>query len=270
MTHPLMNRRPRSFKHLSLALASLLAALCGSCATFDRSSYSSSTLGRSSKVLMIGDSLTCGPFGDQLESWLLHNLGPSRVAVYGSCGSSPESWLAAEKDFISPCGYRETTTQTHITDHHERGRRPAPARTPKIEELLAKHRPQIVIVQLGTNHFDSLLRDGKNEIPKLARIYEKFANALTPRGGPVRMVVWVTPPDSSKFPKWVQDAVDNLIISTNRRHSFGSIVSRGFTHYIPGVTGSDGVHYNDAGAAPWAAQVIRRLNASFTKYQVRN
>jgi len=269
MTHPLMNRRPRSIKHLSLALASLLPALCGSCATFERTS-SPTGLSRSSKVLMIGDSLTCGPFGDKLESWLLQNFGAARVAVYGSCGSSPESWLAAEKDFISPCGYRETTTQTHITDKHERGHRPAPARTPKIEELLAKHRPQIVIIQLGTNHFDSLLRDGKDEIPKLAKIYENFAQALTPRGGSVRMVVWITPPDSSKFPKWVMDAVDNLITSTNRRHSFGTIYSRAITHYVPGKTGSDGVHYNDAGAGPWADQIIRRLNSSFTKYQVKN
>lgn len=264
-----MHHRPRSFRHLAFALASLLAALCGSCATTG-GPYYSTTLGRSAKVLMIGDSLTCGPFGDQVESWLLQNLGPSRVAVYGSCGSSPESWLAAEKDFISPCGYRETTTQSHITEKTSRGRRPAPVRTPKIENLLAKHRPQIVIVQLGTNHYDTLLKEGRESVPKLARVYENFANALTPRGGSVRMVVWVTPPDSSKFPKWVEDEVDNLIITTNRRHSFGSIVSRGFTRYTPGVTGSDGVHYNDAGAAPWAAQVIRRLNASFTKYQVKN
>jgi hypothetical protein len=143
-------------------------------------------------------------------------------------------------------------------------------RTPKIEDLLAKHRPQIIIVQLGTNHYDSLLKDGKDAVPKLALIYERFAKALNPPGGSARMIVWITPPDSSKFPKWVQDQVDYLIVSTNRRHSYGNIVSRSYTHYVPGVTGSDGVHYNEAAAAVWSAQVIRRLNASFTKYQVKN
>ena len=73
---------------------------------------------------MIGDSLTCGPFGDHVEAWLLQNLGQSRVAVYASCGSSPESWLAAEKDFISPCGYRETTPPA--ADHRETPERPPP------------------------------------------------------------------------------------------------------------------------------------------------
>lgn len=264
-----MNHRPRSIKHLTLALASLAAALCGSCAPTDRPIFAA-PLSRSSKVLLIGDSLTCGPFGDHVEAWLLQNLGQSRVAVYASCGSSPESWLAAEKDFISPCGYRETTPRQQITEKHRNGRRPGPVRTPKIENLLAQHRPQIVIVQLGTNHYDSLLKGGKESLPKLAAIYERFANALTARGGSVRMVVWITPPDSSKFPKWVEDEVDHLIITTNRRHTFGSIVSRGFTRYIPGVSGSDGVHYNDAAAAAWAAPVIRRLDASFTKYRVKN
>lgn len=265
-----MKRSSQSITYLSLALVSLLSALCCSCAALGKTSSAPPGLNRSSKVLVIGDSLTCGPFGDKLESWLLENLGPSRVAVYASCGSSPESWLASEKDFYSPCGYRETTTQVHITDKSSRGRRPTPVRTPKIEELLAKHQPQIVIIQLGTNHFDSVLHDGKEAIPKLAKFYENFANALTRRGGPVRMVVWVTPPDSSKFPKWIQEAVDEMIISNNKRHSFGSVVSRGFTHYVPGVTGSDGVHYNDAGAAPWAANVIRRLDVTFTRYQVKN
>ena len=263
MTSLPMIPRPRPVKQLSLALTALMAAWCGSCATLDLANVAV-PLSRASRVLVIGDSLTCGPFGDQLETWLLQNLGPARVAVYGSCGSSPESWLAADKDFISHCGYRETTLQQHITDKPRDGRHPNPVRTPKLETLLAKHRPQIVIVQLGTNHYDSLLKDGKGALPQLAAIYERFANALTPRGGSVRMVVWITPPDSSKFPKWVEDEVDHLIISTNRRHTFGSIVSRSFTHYVPGVTGSDGVHYNDAAAAAWAAPVIRKLDATFT------
>ncbi len=219
---------------------------------------------------MIGDSLTVGPFGDQIEAWLLQNLGPNRVAVYAACGSSPEHWLSSHKNFISSCGYRETTTQRHILEEYQHGHRPAPVSTPKIETLMARYRPQIVIVQLGTNHYDSLLKDGKNSLPQLAAIYEAFANAVYSPGGSTRMVIWITPPDSSKFPKWVEDEVDHLITSTNQRYGFYTFLSRRYTHYVAGKTGSDGVHYNDAAAASWAAPVIRMLDTTFTRHRVKN
>jgi len=226
-------------------------------------------LNRSSKVLLVGDSLTVGPFGDQIEAWLLQNLGPSRVAVYGSCGSSPEQWLASHKNFVSPCGYRETTPQSHIVDESGRGHRSNAISTPKIETLMAKFRPQIVIVQLGTNHFDTVLREGKRCVPQLAAIYEEFANAVYCQGGSARMIIWIAPPDSSKFPKWVQDEVEYLISSTNQRHGFYTFQSRKFTRYTP-ASGSDGVHYNSAAAAAWAAPVIRMLDSAFTKHRVKN
>ena len=230
----------------------------------------SNPLGTSSRVLMIGDSLTVGPFGDRIEAWLLRNLGSNRVAVFGSCGSSPENWLASHKNFVSPCGYRETSPQRHILEEYRHGRRPSPVSTPKLDTLLARFRPQIVIVQLGTNHFDNLLRDGKGAVPQLSAVYEEFANAVHCVGGSVRMVIWITPPDSSKYPKCVEDEVDRLISSTNQRHGFFTFPSRRYTSYTAGVTGSDGVHYNDAGAALWAAPVIRMLDAAFDKYRVKN
>jgi hypothetical protein len=214
---------------------------------------------------MIGDSLTVGPFGDLVEAWLLQNLGPNRVAVYGSCGSSPESWLTGHKNFVSPCGYRETTVRRQLLNQ---GR--ASVSTPKVESLVATQRPEIVIIQLGTNHFDTLLREGKSALPELATIYENFANALRPPGGSVRMVMWITPPDSSRFPQWVEDEIDRLISNTNKRHGYYTFQSRRFTRYVPGKTGSDGVHYNNAGAAIWAAPVIRMLNAAFAKNGVKN
>jgi lysophospholipase L1-like esterase len=259
---------PFKTKFLRLAVAGLLTVICGSCAA--SRPIAASPLGRNSKVLMVGDSLTVGPFGERIEEWLLQNLGPARVAVYGSCGSSPESWLAANKNFVSSCGYRETTVRRNILLDGKKGRRTQPMAAPKIESLLAAQRPEIVIVQLGTNHYDSLLKGGKGSLTELAETYEKFAKALRPPGGSVRMVIWITPPDSSRFPQWVEDESDKVISATNRRHGYYTFQSRRFTKYVPGTTGSDGVHYNDAGAAQWAAPVIRMLDAAFTKNRIKN
>jgi hypothetical protein len=219
----------------------------------------------SPKVLMIGDSLTVGPFGDRMEAWLIRTFGASNASIYASCGSSPEHWLAAEKTFVTPCGYRETKNGKRVLEKHRNGRKPRKVSTPKIETLLARHRPEIVIIQLGTNHFDNLAQEGKSAIPGLARHYDQFANALRKKGSSVRLVVWIAPPDSSKFPKWIQDTVEGLISGLGRRYHFGTIYSRKFTNYRVGRTGSDGVHYDDSAAYAWANEVIGRLSTGFRK-----
>ena len=106
-------------------------------------------------------------------------------------------------------------------------------------------------------------------MPQLAEIYEAFANAVYGPGSSTRMVIWIAPPDSSKFPKWVQDEVEYLISSTNQKRGFYTFQSRKFTHYTP-ASGSDGVHYNTAAANAWAAPVIRMLDSAFTKHRVKN
>jgi hypothetical protein len=59
------------------------------------------------RVLMIGDSLSAGPFGEAVQKHLAVKFGPQNVAAFASCGSSPENWLADEPAFYTKCGYRE-------------------------------------------------------------------------------------------------------------------------------------------------------------------
>jgi hypothetical protein len=219
------------------------------------------------RVLVVGDSLTVGPFGTRMQQWLQTNLGAHRVFIYGGCGASPEHMLAATPTFFAPCGYRETTPQTARLEVHRNGRKPAAVGMPKIENLIAKHRPEVVIVQMGTNHFDTLAKEGRAAIPKLEVIYDQFARALRGPGSTVRMVIWITPPDSTKFPAWVEQEMNRIITINNRKHHYGTIFSK--TTYVNGTTGSDGVHYNDAGAALWITPILPQLDRLFTKYGVK-
>src|SRR5712671_4276366 len=41
------------------------------------------------RVLMVGDSLTVGGFGEAMQAYLLRRFGSNNVAVFASCGSSP-------------------------------------------------------------------------------------------------------------------------------------------------------------------------------------
>jgi hypothetical protein len=82
------------------------------------------------KVLMLGDSLSVGPFGQEMQHFLIERFGESRVYIIASCGASPEHWLASEPEFVSKCGYRVKTPRQYLFGDYEKGRRPEPFPTP--------------------------------------------------------------------------------------------------------------------------------------------
>src|ERR1700741_1790209 len=107
-------------------------------------------------ILMIGDSLSVGKFGEVIQ---MHLALKHRVAAYASCGSSPEHWLAGEPDFITKCGYRQRTNDSDVFTDWVNGRAPRPTRTPKRADLVRKHKPTVLVVQLGTYEMERRSED---------------------------------------------------------------------------------------------------------------
>ena len=93
-----------------------------------KSSKSSAPDAPPPSILMIGDSLSVGKFGEVIQ---MHLALKHRVAAYASCGSSPEHWLAGEPDFVTKCGYRQRTSDSDIFTDWVNGRAPRPTRTPQ-------------------------------------------------------------------------------------------------------------------------------------------
>ncbi len=208
-------------------------------------------------ILYIGDSLSVGGFGEVMQATFLKGVGPQAFAMYASGGSSVQSWMASHATYTTRCGYRETRPGKVFLDEKSG---PAYA-TPKIEQLLPAFRPEILIIQLGTNHFDTVLEGGKNCIPAQQRLLEAFANSIKEHGPTVKLVIWITPPDSTKYPPQVENIVTQLIIELCARHGFHWVESRRFTRYELGKSGSDGVHFNDGDAKIWASFVINAVNS---------
>lgn len=248
-----MKRSPRF-------LAWLISAVLGPGANPASAAASSPNPAAIPRLLFIGDSLSTGPFGERLLTSFTRGFGRSRVWFYASCGSSVEDWLSAEPVFHTPCGYRELTPETDLREEYRDGRRPRPMPTPKIEDLIRKHHPAIVVVQLGTNHFDDLERDGPDALPRLEIIFQRFAGALVRSRSSVRRVVWITPPDSARYPEWIETAIDRLIRRVAAAQHIDVVESRKFTRYVAGRTGTDGVHYRREPAEAWAVRVIAELN----------
>jgi hypothetical protein len=197
---------------------------------------------------MVGDSLSAGKFGEVLQAHLEKKY--PGVAAYASCGSSPEHWLREEPDFTSKCGYREWTKYRQIfQDTTPRG-----VRTPKIETLVERHKPTVVVIQLGTNWMDRNLSE-----EQMNDYLDRLVQAAR-RGGTVQKVIWITPPDSSKLRR-VQGKVQRLIRNAARRDRFEIVDSLSVTHYQVGKTGGDGIHYNSESSQAWADRIRGTLEA---------
>jgi hypothetical protein len=207
------------------------------------------------RVLMVGDSLTVGKFGEVFGNYLVDAYGARNVALYASCGSSPENWLRSESTFYTKCGYREKTPSSSLYGdpmHHA---------TPKLERLVAQQQPNILFVQLGTNWMDRLLSSNSAREAEMRSYLDRFVSAARSQSGSVR-IVWIMPPDSSRYSKRVQGVVENLIRGASRKYKqFDVIPSRDLTRYVPGKTGGDGVHYNNEASTDWANRVINRLKS---------
>ena len=98
---------------------------------------------RTDRILMIGDSLSVGGFGESMQEYLLQRFGTNNVAIFAVCGSSPEHWLRAGSDYATKCGYREQTPSSSRILDFDHGRPPPAVSTPKLEDLLARYRPTI-------------------------------------------------------------------------------------------------------------------------------
>jgi|GEM_PF-2018577 len=214
---------------------------------------------RNDRVLMIGDSLSVGGFGESMQEYLLRRFGASNVALFAVCGSSPEHWLRAGPDYATKCGYREHTPLSAKVLDFDHGRPPPAVPTPKLEDLLAKYRPTILIVQLGTNWMDALVIHAERE-QEDARIMDDFMLVAQHALSSVRRVIWITPPDSSHYPYQVQRTVLALIKNASFRYGFKTIDSSTMTHYVPGKSGNDGVHYASEPAREWASLVTVQLD----------
>ena len=73
-----------------------------------------------------------------------------------------------------------------------------------------------------------------------------------------RRMIWIGPPDSSRFSK-VQNRIYGLIQRSVPR---GDLVidSRRFRRYVTGKTGGDGIHYNSESGEAWAKPVNATLD----------
>jgi hypothetical protein len=154
---------------------------------------------------------------------------------------------------VTKCGYRQRTSDSDIFTDWVNGHAPRPTRTPKLPDLVRKHKPTILVVQLGTNWMDRNLSD-----EQMSDYLGRFMDEAR-RSGTVEKIVWIAPPDSARLRK-TQGRVHQIIRRVALRKRFEVIDSRNVTHYVMGKTGGDGIHYNSESSEAWARAIQRDLD----------
>lgn len=171
-------------------------------------------------VLILGDSLALCGFGKRLDERFRESPLTKATVTYLACGTNPLSWLKERPytNIKTHCGYvsiesigNELVKQVEDVYGMRRGHSPGSHPVPKLEDLLATFRPDILIMQTGTNLFD-LFPDHKTVSPNrhgpaLRGYLVPFISKAVKSPSPLRKIYWVASPTSGRVSKEIQDFV---------------------------------------------------------------
>jgi len=188
--------------------------------------------------LILGDSLSLCGFGKRLDQKFRGDLRVKSVFTYCTCGTNPLSWLK-EKPYAhvqTHCGYLsiESLPDSHAIKELRdiygmtRGHTPKSHPVPKLEDLLAKIQPDILVMQTGANLFGLFSGREKVKPDHDAAMLRKYLvpfvkKAITPPSK-LRKIYWVAPPTSGRVPGEVQE-----FVFEQTQNDIGSV-----THVIDG------------------------------------
>jgi len=217
------------------------------------------------RILLIGDSHSCGTYGDELSR--LMRLDPSNsVTLYGSSGSTPDSWA---NQWVSPYGMRMIDSNGKSTSLDDKP-------TPLLRDLIRQNNPQRVVISLGTNFLWTPAHSEENWKSSIRKMI------LTIKSSGCECT-WVGPPLLQRplpdQPATVNERAQKLIrirdILKQTVSQEGCTFIDGFSiAKYPDESGGDGIHFDLAGmegksrSMKWAKAVndsVRRFQSSKPK-----
>jgi hypothetical protein len=219
-------------------------------------------------VLILGDSLALCGFGKRLDERFRKSPFVKTTFTYLACGTNPLSWLK-ERPYTSiktHCGFVsiESAGPGHAKELEDvygmrRGSVPGSHPVPKLEDLIATIRPDILIMQTGTNLFD-LFPDRKTvnphrHGPELRNYLVPFVSKATRSPSTLRKIYWVASPTSGRVSKEIQD----FVVEQTRAdigHIANVIDSRTLVSYPYKHMEPDREHFIGADMDEWADKVF--------------
>lgn len=214
------------------------------------------------KVLFLGDSFSIGAFGRTFDTRMRETGLDVFTVVAG--GASPYYWLDAYQSLPCAIGYWEKNPR-------EEKRLGYIKEVPKIENLVAHIRPDVVVVQTGVNLY-ATLRSKRNpkekNVAEVRRLIDQMCYAIAEGGA---KGYWILPPHSheARYPKELQEELATLMKEVVREYNGAVFESQKYTQFTDPYPSTDGIHYGPTEARAWAERVAYdfrvylRINSSY-------
>jgi hypothetical protein len=208
------------------------------------------------RVLFLGDSLSVGEFGRTFDQALRNRGFEVYTSVAG--GGTPYYWLREYPPVSIDITYWERTPSSQR-------RLPRIQAVPKVETLISKWNPDIIVVQTGTNLYAPLRSKKRSKaanVKEVESVVEKMCRVTTDNG--CRKLYWITPPEAhtKRYPQALQDEM--LAITQRVAGKYGPVFnSYQVTSYTEPYPSSDGIHLGRAQAKRWAESVSRDFCSQF-------
>lgn len=197
-------------------------------------------LGPGTRVLILGDSQTVGPYGQTLDQ--LARATGATVSTQAAWGASPP-WLFSGHE----------TYKLWTRDSEGQANTQMKVATPLLNDLLARERPDVVIVTMGGNMIAGNATQGE-----VMTQVSQIGNAVSASGAEL---IWVGPPkyDPDKRSAETVDAFYNKL--GNAVPEYGTLIDS--RPHISEYAGNDGLHYTGTKgeriASEWAAGVFGEI-----------
>ncbi|MFL6519745.1 MAG: hypothetical protein ACJ8NS_05955 [Chthoniobacterales bacterium] len=218
-------------------------------------------------VLILGDSLALCGFGKRLDERFRKSPQVKATFTYLACGTNPLSWLKDRPytHIQTHCGFVSIESGPgHVKELQDvygqtRGHVPGSHAVPKLEDLLTTLKPDVLIMQTGTNLFD-LFPDHKSvnaghHGAALRTYLVPFINKAVHTPSNLRKIYWVASPTSGRVSKEIQDFVLQQT-RNNIGHVAEVIDSRTLVSYPYHHMEPDKEHFIGADMDQWADKVF--------------
>lgn len=217
--------------------------------------FPSSVLGASGKprILFLGDSMSIGSFGTTFDSSLRSSGFDVHTVVAG--GASPYYWLKSYQALPCTIGFWEKSSSSERRIGYIRA-------VPKLEDLIAESKPDVVVVQTGVNLYATLRskrRTSRENVEEVRSLIDQMCQSINDGGA---ASYWVLPPNSheERYSIELQKLLADLMKSSVEKYKGVVFESQKCTKFTDPYPATDGIHYGPEEAAGWANKVSEDFN----------
>lgn len=233
------------------------------------------------RVLILSDSMGIGGFAEELDTCFRSCPGVAQVHTIVACSANPLTWMKAApySNASTRCGFMRFESvpgESKVVKEKDfygmtKGHKPSAHKVPKIEDLVERIKPDIVVFQNGNNFFD-FFKEGKvikeDVHRKLIRAHTlPLIRWLATNGSSIRKFYWVSPAQAGNVTTEVQQFIFDSI-NTHVSKVGVMLDSRKITSFPYKNQEKDKMHFFGPASVNWGDDTFRLIATDLQTHDV--